>query len=477
MKNKHKTGISLIVLIITIIIMIILAAAIILSLNGSGIIEKANEAATDSNKANLLEAANIALAEYQLKKNTGGEVTEKLSEYVIKKLTSQGFKKEEIEKLKISDDTNTIEYIEDNETITFSFIEGKGVKSADGSIVDRNNYMITDYISCEEGGSYIISENLTYLEGLDLSAGSQFIVWGYDENKNPVEKLYEKYRYQFGVYTHVFIVPSNVKYFVAQFRINDEDISITKSTNTKFISTLSNRAAQGLTVSDDYIYVSTANLENYNSNNFAVTKLNIETGEVILESSDTFGHANSLAYNDDTNELAVLSYDTSDTSTSCLISLLDTDTLTVKSTVDLKDVVSNVCSECSTLTNIDYNTTYNEYYILTGSPERYLITLDGNFNYKSHIYLGEYIADGTGESAGVSTWNGLCSDYNYFYISKFGDWDTRENSILIYDRIGNLVDTKTINGYQDHVEEMAVGNGKFYFVFHNPATIYLIDIK
>jgi len=52
--------------------MIILAAAIILSLSSNGIIGKANQAVSDTNKSNLKEAATIALAEYELEVNTGG---------------------------------------------------------------------------------------------------------------------------------------------------------------------------------------------------------------------------------------------------------------------------------------------------------------------------------------------------------------------------------------------------------------------
>ena len=75
LNKENKRGISLIVLVITIIVMIILAAAIILSLSSSGIIGKANQAVKVTDKANLLEAANIAVAEYELKVNTVQKIT------------------------------------------------------------------------------------------------------------------------------------------------------------------------------------------------------------------------------------------------------------------------------------------------------------------------------------------------------------------------------------------------------------------
>ena len=65
-KLNNKKGISLIVLVITIIVMIILAAAIILALDGSGIIGKAREAKIESNIANAKELLTLSWAEWEL---------------------------------------------------------------------------------------------------------------------------------------------------------------------------------------------------------------------------------------------------------------------------------------------------------------------------------------------------------------------------------------------------------------------------
>ena len=58
-----KKGISLIVLVITIIVMIIIAGAIIISLNSTNIIDKANEAVTASDLANARNTAMLKYAE------------------------------------------------------------------------------------------------------------------------------------------------------------------------------------------------------------------------------------------------------------------------------------------------------------------------------------------------------------------------------------------------------------------------------
>jgi len=110
MENKQKKGISLIVLVITIIVMIILAAAIILSLNGSGIIGKANKAVGDSNNASMIEAASVALSEYELEVNINKNVSKQKEEYVKDKLNEQGFSEEKLEKLNVLED-GTIQII------------------------------------------------------------------------------------------------------------------------------------------------------------------------------------------------------------------------------------------------------------------------------------------------------------------------------------------------------------------------------
>ncbi len=76
-RKKQRQGISLIVLVITIIIMIILAGAIILTLNNSGIIGRAEEAREANDKASAKEYVTMLRAEWELmsesEKETAGE--------------------------------------------------------------------------------------------------------------------------------------------------------------------------------------------------------------------------------------------------------------------------------------------------------------------------------------------------------------------------------------------------------------------
>ena len=62
-----KKGISLIVLVITIIVMIILAASVVIALNNSGVIDKADDATHRQNEAQLNTMVNLAWSEAYLK--------------------------------------------------------------------------------------------------------------------------------------------------------------------------------------------------------------------------------------------------------------------------------------------------------------------------------------------------------------------------------------------------------------------------
>jgi len=89
--SKNKRGISLIVLVITIIVMIILAAAIILALNSSDIIGKANEAVTKSDLANAKSVVAIAQGEWELMSKSQQETEGGFVKYAAKKLREAGF--------------------------------------------------------------------------------------------------------------------------------------------------------------------------------------------------------------------------------------------------------------------------------------------------------------------------------------------------------------------------------------------------
>ena len=87
-KQQNKSGISLIVLVITIIVMIILAAAIILSLDGSNIIERAKGAQSSNDVATAKEIVSLARSEWSFEKKEGYDT---FREYAEAKLEEAGF--------------------------------------------------------------------------------------------------------------------------------------------------------------------------------------------------------------------------------------------------------------------------------------------------------------------------------------------------------------------------------------------------
>ena len=89
---NNKRGISLIVLVITIIVMIVLATAIILSLQSSGIIVKANEAKTKSDIANVKQVVAMASSEWQLMDaSEQSKYSRSFKNYANEKLNKAGY--------------------------------------------------------------------------------------------------------------------------------------------------------------------------------------------------------------------------------------------------------------------------------------------------------------------------------------------------------------------------------------------------
>ena len=82
---KNKKGISLIVLVITIIVMIILASAVVLTLSNTGIINKANDAVTKTDKGQVTHLATMIWSEEYMNGKRGDalkkDVLDRLKDY------------------------------------------------------------------------------------------------------------------------------------------------------------------------------------------------------------------------------------------------------------------------------------------------------------------------------------------------------------------------------------------------------------
>ena len=88
---QKKKGISLIVLVITIIVMIILAASVVITLNNTGVIDKASTAVDLTNESQVQDLAAIVWADAYMDDLRGQDLIDEVKE----KLEAQGVKEEE----------------------------------------------------------------------------------------------------------------------------------------------------------------------------------------------------------------------------------------------------------------------------------------------------------------------------------------------------------------------------------------------
>ena len=77
---QKKKGISLIVLVITIIVMIILAASVVITLNNTGVINRANEAVDLTNESQVQDLAALVWADAYMDKLRGQDLIDKVTE-------------------------------------------------------------------------------------------------------------------------------------------------------------------------------------------------------------------------------------------------------------------------------------------------------------------------------------------------------------------------------------------------------------
>ena len=181
MKLNNKRGISLIVLAITIIVMIILAAAIILSLQSSGIIGRANEAKSKTDVANAKQVVAMAEAEWKLDEQNLRKKydVETFKEYANKKLTEAGYKAEGNGGISLSDAgaINTI------------YIDSKGKQAIIPEGFTVSNVSTEKTI---EGGLVIIDEKGNEFVWVPVNNINEFARMNWDSANTTFEDTYSE---------------------------------------------------------------------------------------------------------------------------------------------------------------------------------------------------------------------------------------------------------------------------------------------
>lgn len=92
--------------------------------------------------------------------------------------------------------------------------------------------------------------------------------------------------------------------------------------------------------------------KNYTNNNTRIIAVNINTGEIIKEIIDEFGHANDLSYNPDTKEIYVGGCGTYNSQGALIESnklmVIDYDTFTIKGTYQMPNTIAGICYDRKT---------------------------------------------------------------------------------------------------------------------------------
>ena len=139
-----KRGISLIVLVITIIIMIIIAGAIILSLNGSGTIERAHKAKQATNYQTAKEVVLVAKTNWELMNESEKEANgDMFSVYAQGKLVEAGYPENGEGSYEVTEEGELLKYPK----IPSGFVASKAIgetKVSEGLVIYEGTTDVTD---------------------------------------------------------------------------------------------------------------------------------------------------------------------------------------------------------------------------------------------------------------------------------------------------------------------------------------------
>ena len=188
-KELNKRGVSLIVLVITIIVMVILAGVIILTLDNSGIINKAQDAVDQANLNEVKNVAQLAWAEAFL---DGKTTQEELEQAVMDALAEQNITEEHYKGYTIEVTTSGVSFVEtDGENNSGEVIESLN----HSGIIPEGGQYISGIVFDDETGGWKEVNKVTYNAGdtfpTEISSGDRYIygdymyIYGYMKGYTP----------------------------------------------------------------------------------------------------------------------------------------------------------------------------------------------------------------------------------------------------------------------------------------------------
>ncbi len=216
---------------------------------------------------------------------------------------------------------------------------------------------------------------------------------------------------------------------------------------------------QSVCVSDKFVFVSHSPSLGGDKNDYVIIKYDRFTGELIKKGTETLNHANGMAYNKHTNEIAVIGLDGNSSTTTTVgdqdysLFMVDAETLKIKRTVNLKELITELIPVSMGIGGVAYNEDADRYYVLTRYPDRRIVTLTGNF---------EYVSDFKIDISAGGTRGDICCDGEFIYTVS---WiSSLHNIVDVYKLDGTFVKTCDVDG-MTHIEGLDRRNGRFYVCF------------
>ena len=126
---------------------------------------------------------------------------------------------------------------------------------------------------------------------------------------------------------------------------------------------------------------------------YYISKVNLNLDVGLINSRDTFNHANGMTYNPLSQKIYICKLSSASGTTGCdrtcdfSFYVVDSISFELEQEVDLFDIVKNVCPDSIGISGIAFNCSNNKYYVLTRKPKRYIIALNEDFSFYSSFYI------------------------------------------------------------------------------------------
>lgn len=226
----------------------------------------------------------------------------------------------------------------------------------------------------------------------------------------------------------------------------------------QLIFTGENMWTQGMCAFQDGFYLTQCSSS---QGNYHVSMIS-DNGETILNSSNTFNHANGLSCDQESQRLFICKFAAQSGTDGCdrdcdfSFYIVNASTFEIEQEIDLYDIVKSICPESIGIGGIAFNNKTKKLCVLTRKPQRFVIFLNDDFSYDSSFFICD---DG-----GEVLFGDICSIDDYI-VTCYWDWNF-SNVVSFYDMLGNNVKNIELSGIT-HIESVDFLNGKLLANFND----------